>query len=470
MIFDIIVVLLYFALIIYLSLQSSKEVVNNDDALKGGSGFGLLTAAVGRTANMAGGPATIGNATYGYQAGLGGVWFAVSNIIAMWLSAPFAARIYRTMKEAEVFTIGGYIGYRFGKFTQVFAGFTNFLAYLGFVASNILATGTVLSIFFEINLKISIIIAAIITGIYTVLGGLKSVYKVNLIQVFIMLFGFFVVLFPFSLNEVGGVVHLFEKLPSTHTQISFSNFLVIIGSIILPTIVTGFTTQAGYIAIYSSKNSKVGWKSTIFAGVIYAFIVFPIIISGMAAHLLLPGTEPQSILTTLITKILPSGLVGLLAAAIMSATMSTAAACSLNALTCFREDVLKPLKLISKEKEESIIYTRILLVVITLIALSFAILLPSVIKLLLIGYSLATGGLLVPVFATMLWKRATSLGVSLSMIFGGGSFLILKTTSLSIPPLFISLLLSVTMLIVGSYFSKKQSEEILKYYFIKENE
>ena len=96
-ILDIGIIIGYFILLIVISGVVSKQVKSNKDALAGGDGFGIFTAAVGRTANMAGGPATVGNTTYGFTQGLSGSWFAIANILAMWVSAPFAPRIYRSM-------------------------------------------------------------------------------------------------------------------------------------------------------------------------------------------------------------------------------------------------------------------------------------------------------------------------------------------------------------------------------------
>ena len=111
---------------------------------------------------MAGGPATVGNTTYGFTQGLSGSWFAIANILAMWVSAPFAPRIYRSMKRSGAITVGGYLGERFGKFTQVFSGGINFLAYTGFVASNILATGTILNNMLGWDFKTGMLVTAII--------------------------------------------------------------------------------------------------------------------------------------------------------------------------------------------------------------------------------------------------------------------------------------------------------------------
>lgn len=464
MTFDIIVIIGYFLIILGISFKVNKTKPSEKDAITGGKGFGLITAAFGRTANMAGGPATLGNGSYGFNQGINGIWFSLANIFSMWLSAPFASQIYRTMKATDTFTIGGYIGYRFGRFSQVFAGLTNFLAYLGFVASNILATGTVLSFILKLDLRFCVLVSMIIISLYTAFGGLKSVYLVNLFQISIMIVGFLCVLMPFTVDTVGGWGNMINHLPQSHTKLNWGALGNAFWSIILPTAVTGFTTQAGYIAISSSKNRSVGWKSTLLAGVIYGLIVFPILIVGAASFLIYPNADASSILTFLIREFLPVGLTGLLAASIISATMSTAASCTMNAITCLKIDVLQPFG-ISDQLQNHWLRSRNLIMLTNFIAVCFALLLPSVIKLLLIGYALATGGLLVPVFATIFWKRATPLGIKASMLIGGISFIIVQTLFPQIVPLLVSLPLSFIALILGSFLTPAQDFESIKDYF-----
>lgn len=463
---DIAVIISYFVLLVIVGTIVSKQVQTNKDALAGGDGFGILTAAVGRTANMAGGPATVGNATYGFQSGLGGSWFAISNIIGMWVAAPFAPRMYRAMKRGDTITIGGYIGYRFGKFSKVFAGITNFLAYTGFVASNILATGTFLSIILGWDFKTSMIITAIIVTLYTLSGGLKSVFQINIIQVLIMIIGFSFILLPSSLSAVGGWNNLINAVPKEFLNFNSMGWGVIIGTIIIPTALTGFTTQAGYIGVASSKSLDVSWKSTLLGGVFYVFIAIPVIFVGMVAFLLFPDANAQNILARSIVEILPTGLIGILVAAVISATMSTAASCALNAVTCFSIDVLEPIRGKKSDEKEGLKLTRMLIVIISVIATLFAVLLPNVIKLLLMGYSLAAGGLLVPAFATMFWKRATKEGITAAMLGGGISYLILESfLNVNWPPLFLSIPLSLALVVVVSLLTKPQELEKYAPYF-----
>lgn len=256
------------------------------------------------------------------------------------------------------------------------------------------------------------------------------------------------------------------SVPEAFLNLSTLGWGVIIGTIIIPTTLTGFTTQAGYIGIASSKNLEVSWKSTLLGGMLYIFIAIPVIFVGMAAFVLFPDASSQNILAKMIMEILATGLIGVLVAAVISATMSTAASCALNAVTCFSKDVLEPIKEIQLDEKEGLKLTRVLIVVISLIATLLAVLLPNVIKLLLMGYSLAAGGLLVPVFATMFWKRATTPGVIAAMLGGGISYLLLNSLfKVTYPPLFVSLPLSLVLIVLVSLMTEKEDLEKYAPYF-----
>lgn len=104
--------------------------------------------------------------------------------------------------------------------------------------------------------------------------------------------------------------------------------------------------------------------------------------------------------------------------------------------------------------------------IVGIIVTVFAVLLPDVIKLLLIGYSLATGGLLVPIFATMFWKRATKQGIIASMIGGGISFLVLESLlAVSWPPLFFGIPFALVLLVGVSLATRAQEPVEYTAYF-----
>lgn len=461
---DLLVIIFYFGLLMAIGAVVSRKVKTNEDAVIGGKSFGVLAAAVGKTANLAGGPAVVGGTGYGYSFGFGGSWFGIANIISSWISAPFAPRIWKAMTRGHLVSIGGYLGYRFGKFARVFSGLTNALAYTGFVAAQIVATGKILHVLLGWSLNTAMIVTTGIVIFYTILGGLKAVVYTDFLQLGIMLGGFFAVLMPMSISTIGGWGDLMAKVPEIYHNWGSMGWGHIIGSILIPTALAGFTMQASYAFIGSAKSMQVSWTSSILSGVLYGLLYAAVIIIGMAAFLLYPGIDNQDALGKIILELLPHGLIGLLLAAVLSATMSTAATCSLSAATNFGEDVIKPLFEETYSKQDPLKMTRILIGIVGIVALAFSIVYPQIIGLLLMGYSLGAGGLLIPVFAAMFWKRANAPGCIAAMLGGGISYLVLSNI-VTWPPLFASIPISLVLLVVVSLMTPAPPKNMYDIYF-----
>lgn len=464
-ILDIAIIIVYFAALIVIGAIVSKSVKTNEDSVVAGRSFGSVSAAVGKTANQAGGPAILGGTAYGYTFGVAGGWFGISNILAMWLTAPFAPRIWSAMHRADLVSIGGYLGYRFGMFARVFSGFLNALAYSGFVAAQIVATGTILHVLLGWGLTTGMIVTTLIVIAYTMLGGLKAVVYTDYMQLGIMMIGLFFVMVPISVHAVGGFHSMMSQVPAAFTQMGSMGWFTVIGTIIIPTALAGFTMQAGYSYIGACKNLQTTWKSSLLAGVFYGILAVAVIIIGMATYLLYPGlTDSQNALPTIVSNLLPSGLVGLLLAAVLSATMSTASTCSICAATCIGTDIIRPLLKHKVDDKNMLKLTRILIVLVAVLALSFAVLYPQIVGLLLMGYSFGAGGLMIPVFSAMFWKRATTAGCVASMLGGGISYLLLSNY-VTWPALFGSVPIGLVLMIGVSLLTKKPAPSQYDIYF-----
>ena len=301
---------------------------------------------------------------------------------------------------------------------------------------------------------------------YTILGGLKAVIYNDWVQMTIMIVGFFFILMPVTITKAGGWNAMLDTVPAAYLQWGNMGWLHIIGTIILPTALAGFTMQATYAYIGAAKDVKASWTSSILAGFLYLIIAAGVLLVGMATFTLVPGINDQQALATAILKFLPHGLIGLLLAAVLSATMSTAASCSISAATNINNDVIEPL-LGKAPTEKALLRTRILIVCVTLVALGFAVLYPQIIGLLLLGYAFGAGGLLIPVLATMFWKRATSPGVIASMLGGGISYVVLSKL-VTWPPLFVSIPVSLVLLVVISLMTPAQDPRQYAIYFDEE--
>ena len=129
---DIAIIVIYFFGLIAIGVIVSRRIKTHEDSMVAGRSFGSFLAGVGKAANLAGGSTSVGGTGYGYTYGISGSWFGIANIILGLVLAPIAPRIWRAMTRGGFTSVGEYLGYRFGRFAQVFAGFLNTCAFIGF--------------------------------------------------------------------------------------------------------------------------------------------------------------------------------------------------------------------------------------------------------------------------------------------------------------------------------------------------
>jgi SSS family solute:Na+ symporter len=371
------------------------------------------------------------------------------------------------MSRGKFTSIGDYVGYRFGKFAKVFAGLLNSLAYMGFVAAQIVATGTILSVLLGWNPKAAMLVTTVIVIIYTILGGLKAVVYTDVVQMIIIYLGLVFVLPGLAVGKAGGMSAMIGALPEAFQQIGSMGWGTIIGVIVAPTILMPFAMQAVYIYAAACKSVTAAWQSSFLSGVLYIFPALCSVFVGLAAFVLFPGlASAQDSMPRMIVEYLPHGAIGLLLASILSATMSTSSTCLICSTNCFITDVLKALSNKVRTGEELLKITRIGLAVIGLMTLSITMFYSDIIRIITLGYALACGGLLAPALATMFWKRATTPGCIAAMVVGGGSYLIIQLTRIvPWPPLYFSLPVSLVLLIVVSLATKPSDPSTYDVYF-----
>jgi Na+/proline symporter len=296
--------------------------------------------------------------------------------------------------------------------------------------------------------------------------------------------------------EGGGVGAVWEALKSNELTASMTDFGApavfgwpyIIGAIILPTILIGGVAQASYQYQSAIQTADKAFKSFIMVPFLYIPVSIMVVLMGMCAMILygaeyLPveyggaGSDPNMILSTLIQQYLPTGLTGLLLAAILSATMSTSSTCLICSVTCLTEDVIKPYLKKKPNNAESLKLFRICMVIIGLGTIGITLWVTDIIQLLTTGYSAAVAGLWVPIMATIFYKKATKpatyitmlvgLGLYGAMSFAPGAFVFLPSAIVA-APLYLTLPLSIALIFAISAGTQKSDHGRIDAYFADE--
>lgn len=215
------------------------------------------------------------------------------------------------------------------------------------IAFSMLAGGIVLKTLFGFDMYLSITVICIITGIYTILGGLRAVVITESIQTIVLLAGAFIISFA-AYDKMGGWISMkdvlvdegqLERLSMLRPHGDSSGmpwYAVILGYPILG-IWYWCADQTIVQRVLGTKDENHGRVGALFCGFIKILPVFIFVLPGLFAYTLFKtgqldltslgvdvagNVNSKGIYTLMITQLLPSGLIGVLVAALLSGLMS----------------------------------------------------------------------------------------------------------------------------------------------------
>jgi solute:Na+ symporter, SSS family len=188
----------------------------------------------------------------------------------------------------------------------------------------LIATGTIVHVGMGFSIETSIIACGIIMVLYTFMGGLWAVTVTDFVQ-FVILAVAVVVVFPLSIAKVGGFEGLVANSPKgffqmTNDQYDWFYILLLVGLYSVAYSSTNWHLIQKYFCVPAEKDAKkVGWL------VMALNIIGPPLIftPAIAARQYLPETMiDKEVYPRLCAALLPVGMLGLIIAAMFSATMA----------------------------------------------------------------------------------------------------------------------------------------------------
>lgn len=215
------------------------------------------------------------------------------------------------------------------------------------IAFSMLAGGIVLKTLFGLNMYVSVIVICLITAIYTIVGGLKAVVVTESIQTVVLLAGAFIISYA-AYHKMGGWEPMTEVLKSKGEMDKLSMlrphgdpsgmpwYTVFLGYPILG-IWYWCADQTIVQRVLGAKDENHARVGPLFCGFIKILPVFIFVLPGLFAYTLVQSghldvsslgfdakghVNSKGIYTLMITQLLPSGLVGVLVAALLSGLMS----------------------------------------------------------------------------------------------------------------------------------------------------
>jgi sodium/pantothenate symporter len=274
----VIVLVIYLFIGIFPFSKSNRENFLISDRKLGGISNGFSIAA-----SKIGGGLLVTYSTLFFAFGWSAIFYFVGIIIGYLFFYRFAYKLVDESKENNYYTVADYFSNRFGNRVGLIIGVLTTLSALGWVLTNLVAGGIILSNVTNISSVYTTSILALVIGFYLFVGGFASVIKTDVLQYISLLTIAFI--FALVLNTTEFQTHAL--------QVSSLPFGQIIGFIFLGIL---FPMGSGELwqRIYSSKSKNEFKKSLVIASVSY--VVLGIFLSIICFRIL--GVAPSSILAS----------------------------------------------------------------------------------------------------------------------------------------------------------------------------
>ena len=427
---DWIVLIGYFAVLLGVAFWVIRqENKNTEDYFLAGRDVGWFVIGASIFASNIGSEHVVGLAGTGAEGNMPLAHYELHAWIVLllgWLFLPFYMR-------SGVFTMPEFLEKRFDSRSRWFLSIFSILGYiLTKVSVTIYAGGIVISNLLGLDFTVSALLTVGVTGLYTILGGMRAVVYTEAIQTVILIIGAFIITI-LGLNAVGGWAELKAAAgpghfnmwrPSSDPEFPWTG--MIFGGTIVG-IWYWCTDQYIVQRTLAAANIKIGRRGAIFGAYLKILPIFIFLVPGIIAFVLkeqgvLEYSKSDEVFPALVQYLLPAGLRGLVAAGLMAALMSSLASVFNSSSTIFTVDIFK--KMYPDTPEDKLLRTgKMATVVIMIIGFLWVPFLEALSKGTLYQYLQSVQAYIAPPITAVflvgiLWKRANSQGAITTLLVG----------------------------------------------------
>lgn len=339
---DLIIVIVYLAFIVWWGLKKGNSKDSKSYFLAGRSmpwwivGLSLFAASISSTT-------LIGQSGDAYHTGLAVFNYNLTGVVVMVFFAVFLLPLYI---KSNIFTIPEFLERRFDARSRYYFSAVCIIGNVFLDAAGALyAAALIIKLLFPaVDLQLIIFIFAIIAASYAIPGGLSSVINTELIQAMVLIVGSTILTYIcfqkggdyfyqlFNSDDI--LTNLIRPLTDNATP-----WLGLIVGMPILGIYFWANNQTLVQRVLSAKSLDEGRKGVLLTGFLTLSTLFIIAIPGLISKNLFPGLEkPDMVYPTMVLKLMPVGLLGILLAALISALTAALSAILNSTATLFTMD------------------------------------------------------------------------------------------------------------------------------------
>lgn len=416
-------VIIYFLFLFVVSLYINwKSIKTYDDYNVAGRSVSIFPLILTFVGTAVGGSTLLGYMENGYIFGMGQQWLNIGILLAGILMLSFFLKQIRELGEQyNMVTIADFTTLRFGEGARYPTVISILVAYCAITGMQFVAIATILNLTIGISLTGGILISWILLTSKTYFGGMKSVIWQDAFHGVIQTLGIFVLFIVVYIISGG-----WEQISNNASLLDESHKLNILG--ISPTEVFVYLLTIGayqfvrqdlwqrYWAAGSKKVAIRGyWISIILAFLTGAFAVMIGAISKYGLDL--GNVNPAHSYYAIIGQVFNFPMIIIMIITLLATVISTADSFFMAGASSIVNDLIRP-RLKKTIDKTLLAYSRLSVIIVSIIALLLALYIPQLVNLWVTGTAMLVSGLLAPIVFGLFWEKTTEIAGVIAMWTG----------------------------------------------------
>ena len=477
----IIVVFIIYSLVImglglYVKLASRRSS-NTDkvaDFLTGGGNLGSLAVGLIMVTNIMSSGGMVGGPGLSY--GTGFIWAlcVFCSFINIFLSLGSVGKKMSIMgRRTGAQTVLQLFRHRYqSKAFSTILGLCFIIFLIPYAGSQFIGGGRLFAAVTGLDYKVGVFLFAIVTLLYTLTGGIKSLSKIAIVQGAIMIFSVLAIFIA-----TGG--ELFRQFGSIQSAMEFvqeTNPLLLDASTYAPLVFIGTCCIQSFALIplphalmgtFTYNNSKT-LKNAIVVGILgYTIIQFTMSGIGPLAYAVNPNvTQGDYVIPMLLSTLLPPALGGVVIAGAVAAIQSTVAAFFIIIASTIVKDLYKTLFKPDLSAEQENKGNMVFTVIAAVVAIAMA-LFPNDYLQVIVNFAIGglAAGFFFPLFLGLYWKKATPAAAIAGTLSGTIVYIAATVVDAPIHPILLAFAVSGILMVALSYVTPKVKRGVFEVWF-----